>query len=319
MARVSVVTAYEAFQKALTAHGMSPEQAESSAAFFLDAERFGKSSHGAFHLLDYLKALDEKRINPTPRPQIQARGSVIRVDADQGLSQFAFHQALDSVLDTARAQGVAICAISNTYTTGELGWYPRELSRHGMISLTTTNSPALIALGKDGRRSVGTNPIAFGVPGALNIDQAMSNTAYVSVRQRASRGQDLPDGWAVDKDGQPTTSSDAAVEGALLPFGGQRGGNIALITEMLAILAGGVPSITASKAPHGSPSVGLFSVVLNPEAFGEGVLETLSAHLGVLSGEYEVYIPGRDRMRAELPDEVDIDDAVWENVLRQGR
>lgn len=318
MVRVSTTTASNAFYAALTAHGMSPEQAKSSAAFFLDAECFGKTSHGAFHMLDYLKAMDEGRINPTPHPTIHAHGAVIRVDADHGLSQFAFHQALDTVLSTAGDQGLAVCAISNTYTTGELGWYPRELSRHGMISLTTTNSPALIALGKDGRRSVGTNPIAFGIPGELNIDQAMSNTAYVSVRQRASRGQDLPEGWAVDKNGKPTTSSDAAVEGALLPFGGQRGGNIALIAEMLAMLAGGVSSTEASTSPNGSPSVGLFSLVLNPEAFGEGVVDKLSAQLGLLHDDFEVYIPGRDRMHAPLPDQIEIDDAVWEQVIQAG-
>ena len=312
---VTADTLRSTFFSALTAHGMNVTQASSTAAVFLDAELAGKSSHGAFHLLNYLDALDQGRINGRARPSASVRGAVVRIDADGGLAQFALKNSVDEVLDVARAQGVAIVAIANTFTTGELGWYPRKLSRHGMISLTTTNSPALVALAETGERVIGTNPIAFGVPGGMLLDQAVSEVAFHTVRQMSQRGEALPAGWAVDGTGAPTTDAAEAVEhGALLPFGGSRGGNLGLTFEMLAMLAGGVSSLEAAAARDGSPRVGLFMVVLDPGHFGADALPRLTSHLAMLAAEHDVYVPGRDTLLGDLPTEVEVDDDVWEQL-----
>ncbi len=312
---VTADTLRSTFFSALKAHGMNVTQASSTAAVFLDAELAGKSSHGAFHLLNYLDALDEGRINGAARPSTSVRGAIVRIDADRGLAQFALKEAIDEVLDVARAQGVAVVAIDNTFTTGELGWYPRKLSRHGMISLTTTNSPALVALAEGGERVIGTNPLAFGVPGGMLLDQAVSEAAFHTVRQMSQRGEKLPEGWAVDGAGAPTTDASEAVgDGALLPFGGARGGNLGLTFEMLAMLAGGVSSLEAAATDGGSPRVGLFMMVLDPGHFGEDALHRLTSHLATLADEHGVYVPGRDTLLGEAPTEVKVDDAVWEQL-----
>lgn len=310
--KLEINTVRDTFHRALRTHGMDEAQAASTANVFLDAELAGKSSHGAFHLLTYLSALDNNSINGHAQPTAEVRGSVITIDANAGLAQFALESHLDSLLATAREQGVAVAAVRNTYTTGELGWYPRFFARHGFISLTTTNSPALVALSETGRRVIGTNPVAFGVPDAMVIDQAISPSAFHTVRQYAERGEELPEGWAVDGSGNPTRDARTAVEeGALLPFGGHRGGNLALMGEMLAMLAGGRSSLSAAEQGNGQPGVGLFSLVLNPGFFAEDALGRLGAQLETLREQHEVYIPGRGR---PTPSEVEIDDATWQKL-----
>ena len=148
--KLGIDTVRTTFFDALRAHGMSEEQAESSAGVFLDAELAGKPSHGAFHLLTYLSALDNRSINGQANPTATARGSVLAIDADDGLAQFALEKHRDQLLDIARTNGVAVAAVRKTFTTGELGWYARFFARHGLISLTTTNSPALVTLSASG-------------------------------------------------------------------------------------------------------------------------------------------------------------------------
>jgi (2R)-3-sulfolactate dehydrogenase (NADP+) len=94
----------------------------------------------------------------------------------------------------------------------------------------------------------------------LTVDQASSSTAFVSVRDAAAQGTPLPEGWAVDADGRPTTDPEAALDGALLPFGGYKGANIALLVELLSSMAGGNWSMDGPPWDSGarSPSVGMF-------------------------------------------------------------
>ena len=89
---------------------------------------------------------------------------------------------------------------------------------------------------------LGTNPLAYGIPRpsgpSLLVDQASSQTAYVNIRSAAAQQRSIPDGWAIDETGRGTTDPSAALRGALLPFGGYKGANIALLVEMLAVLSG---------------------------------------------------------------------------------
>ena len=140
----------------------------------------------------------------------------------------------------ARAEtfGIALFAQKGSYTTGELGYYPRRLAEAGLVALAATSGPALMTVAGAKTPVYCTNPIAFAAPldegPPLIIDQASSATAFVELRRYAERGEALPPGWAVDADGQPTTDPQAALRGALLAFGGARGANIALMVEVLA-------------------------------------------------------------------------------------
>lgn len=264
------------------------------------AELRGKPAVGASHLPDYLDALESGAIDGTAAPTVSRRGSVVSVDARRGTAQRAFDAALPDLSDAVASTGVGVLAIGNSFTCGEVGDYTARLVDRGMVAFAAANSPGNTALGSSGRPVIGTNPLSFAAPAGnrpLLIDQAVSPAAYVTVRQYADSGLELPSGWALDAKGHPTTDAGAALDGALLPDGGHRMGNIGLIVEVLAGLAGGRWSLDAPSFLDGdrSPSTGLFVLAVDPVAFGSaGFPSRLADHLDRLAGDYGVHVPGRD-------------------------
>ncbi|MGW6750157.1 Ldh family oxidoreductase [Streptomyces sp. NPDC055006] len=230
--------------RALRAVGAAQPAARFLTRSVLDAERAGNRAVGLAHLFDYLDAYDDGRIVAGVVPQMtRPAPSCVIADARDGLAQEAFEAAADELFTATRENGMAALWIRGSYTCGELGYYPRRAAERGFTALACANSPALMSLGGSGGAVLGTNPMAYAVPRPdgppVVIDQASSRTAYVNVRRHAQAGEPIPDGWAVGADGAATTDASAALAGALLPFGGHRGGNVALLVELLATLGGG--------------------------------------------------------------------------------
>ncbi len=306
-------------EAASTRAGARPGSARALADATVEAERVGNRAVGVGHLFDYLDGYRGGRIAADAEPEVRrAAPAVLDVDAREGLAQDAFAAARAALVAAAREQGVAVLWIRNSFTCGELGYYPRAMAGEGLIALAAANSPSQISLGGSPSRVLGTNPLAYGFPrpGAtpVVIDQASSATAFVNVRRAAEAGDPIPQGWAVDSAGDPTTDAAAAVAGALLPFGGHRGGNVALLVEILATLSGANFAIDAPRFDQGteSPRIGVFLLCLDPSLFsGSGA--RLAQHLEKLRDAHGVRLPALEL--GELPDEVDIDDAL----LRQLR
>jgi (2R)-3-sulfolactate dehydrogenase (NADP+) len=150
-----------------------------------------------------------------------------------------------------------------------------------------------------------TNPLSFAVPIAdgppLVIDQASSATAFVRIRAAAEVGEAIPDGWALDVGGNPTTDPAAAMKGALLAFGGNRGANIALMVEMLAAgVTGANWSLDAPSFTEGSesPGTGLFIVAVEPKLLDPDFERRAGEQVERLRRRYGVHIPGRARAEA---------------------
>ena len=157
---------------------------------------------------------------------------------------------------TARLFGVAIFTQRNAYTCGELGYFTGRLADEGLVSFAATNGPALLAGAGSTKPVYCTNPMSFAAPveggTPLVIDQSSSATAFVSVRKAAEEGREIPADWALDDAGRPTTDPTAAMQGALLAFGGNRGANIALMVEVLAAgLSGANWSLDAPSISEG--------------------------------------------------------------------
>ncbi|MFF7294181.1 Ldh family oxidoreductase [Microbacterium sp. NPDC008134] len=274
---------------AVRGSGGSERTAAALAASTVAAEQQGKVAVGAAHLLDYLDALAEGRLVPDAIPGVQStRAGVVRVDAAGGTAQAAFDAAFPAFVRAAGEVGVAVLSLRDGYSAGELGYYARRVADRGLIALVCANSPALMSVYSAPVPVTGTNPMAFALPhasGPRSFDQASSATAWVSVRAAADRSEPLPEGWALDAAGAPTTDAGAALDGALLPFGGAKGSNIALMVEMLAVLSGGMFSQDAAPFDSGStsPSLGLFVLALDPEAFDPGYSERVEQHLRALA------------------------------------
>lgn len=273
----------------LRSSGFSDAAAEALAVATVDAERRGKSIVGVGHLFDFVDAAREGRIDPLADPQVSApRASIIRVDARQGVAQHAYQLAKSRLTEAVTHSGIAMLGIGRSYTSGELGYYASDLAADGFVALVGTNSPPLMSVFGAKTTVTGTNPFAFAMPGTPSprvIDQASSEIAWVSIRDAALRGDAIPEGWAIDADGEPTTDAEAALAGALLPFGGVKGSNVAVVIELLAALSGGRFSLDAPSHYEGneSPEVGTWIIAIDPDAFDPDFVARTDAHFARLS------------------------------------
>lgn len=288
--------------------GCDDQNASSLVQATLSAQQFGAQATGVPHFVDYLEALEAGRIDGRATPRIASPlPAMISVDAGGGLAQTGFDLAFDSLVETTRKLGVALFTQSNSYTSGELGYYVRRLAAEGLVALAATNGPALMTARPGGQRVYCTNPLAFAAPGGPDggqvvVDQASSATAFVKLVKAASAGEQIPEGWAIDAAGNPTSDAAQAIEGALLPFGGSRGANIALIVELLAAgLSGANWSLDAGDFRSGgrSPAIGLTVVAIAPPPqMSKRVAEQMQ-RLGSLA----VYVPGKRSANKPTPDD----------------
>jgi (2R)-3-sulfolactate dehydrogenase (NADP+) len=309
--RFALQAATDLAARAIRAAGASDEVALSLARATVSANAHGKGSSGFSHLMDYLSALRAGRIVGDAEPVVTSPApAAIHCDAKGGIAQVGFDRAFDSLSERARTFGIALFAQNGSYTTGELGYYPRRLADAGLVAFAATSGPALMTVSGAKTPVYCTNPIAFAAPldegPPLLIDQASSATAFVQLRHYAERGEALPVGWAVNAEGEPTTDPQAALRGALLAFGGARGANIALMVEVMAAgLAGANWALDAPSFLSGdrSPGAGLLVIVITPSLLAPDFPQRLRLQLDRLA-TLGVHIPGRRAAATEieLPD-----------------
>jgi (2R)-3-sulfolactate dehydrogenase (NADP+) len=293
--------------RACRAAGASEAMAASLAEATVSAEIHGKSSVGFAHLVDYLASLTEGRIQGKAEPEVSFPApALVQVDAHGGIAQLGFDRAFRELGERAKRYGVAVLAQRNSYTTGELGYYVRRLAAADLMGLAMSNGPALMAPPGVGRAVYCTNPVAFATPGldgpSLVIDQASSAAAFIKVREAAARGEAIPEGWAIDRDGAPTTDPTRAVDGTVLTFGGVRGANIALMAEVMAAgLSRSNWSLDAPSFSSGnrSPGAGLLVIALAPRYFDQTFATRLDLHLQTLE-RLGVYVPGRAQIQPSV-------------------
>lgn len=299
MTTLSADEAAKLTTRACIACGASPAMAASLVTATLSAARFGHKDLGFPHLMDYLEALKAGRINGNARPSIRpVLPAFVHADADGGIAQLPFDLAYDDFRKRVFTFGVALYSQKNSYTAGELGYYVRRFALDGIVSIAVANGPALMTTAGSGKRVYCTNPIALGVPTGAGqapvvIDQASSATAFVRVKRAADLHQKIPEGWAVDRSGQPTTDAREAIEGALLPFGGYKGANIALIVELLAAgLSGSSWSMDGADFLTGdrSPDTGMTIIAIAPSAADKGFSERVKTHVERLA-DAGVHVP----------------------------
>ncbi|WP_018150816.1 Ldh family oxidoreductase [Leeia oryzae] len=292
--------------RAAIASGAAIAMAESLAKAIIAAELRGKHPVGIAHFFDYLEAIQQGRIDGFAAPVLSyPTPMIVMSDAKGGIAQLGFDLAFEQLVTSARQSGITIFSQKNAYTCGELGYFAERLAKQGLIALAFGNSPALLAAGGATKPVYGTNPFAFAAPLDNNeivlIDQASSATAFVSIRAAAAKGENIPAGWAMDDKGQATNDPAKALMGSLLPFGGMKGGNIALMVEILAALSGANWSLDAPDFLSGraSPGVGLTIIGICPALFSPDFCHRLTAHTQRLNEDFNVHIPGQRQRAAQ--------------------
>ena len=215
-------------QRALARAGASDEMAVMTARALVAAEAQGLSSHGMGRIPQYALHLRNGRADGTAVPEIIAgRGATILVDAKSGLAFPACALAVAESLRRAHAHGVAFAGVTNSHHFGVAAYHLRPVAESGMVGLAFGNSPAAMPAAGGRRPLFGTNPIAAVFPrrvaAPLTIDLSLSEVARGKVMVAARKGESIPLGWALDRDGLPTTDAKAALDGSMLPMGGSQG------------------------------------------------------------------------------------------------
>lgn len=304
-ARLSLGEAEALCRAAAMRAGASPAQAEALARSVVAAEAEGNASVGLAHFPDYLDALRAGRLKGKAEPAVSRPAPALLVsDAGGGSAHLGFDRAFGDLMAAAGTLGVALFSQNNAYTCGALGYFTARLAEQGFAALAATNGPALLAAPGAKQPVYCTNPLSFAAPvengPPLLFDQSSSPLAFVKLRQMAERGEVLPEGWAIDAQGAPTRDAREAVKGALLAFGGPRGGNIALMVEVLAAgLSGANWSLDAPSFSSGEkcPGTGLFVLALDPALLDPDFPARLKAQAERLEA-LGVHVPGRRRAEA---------------------
>jgi (2R)-3-sulfolactate dehydrogenase (NADP+) len=181
--------------------------------------------------------------------------------------------AVRALAPMAREQGSATLAVRGAGHSGVLSAYVGRLARQGLVALAFANTPPAIAPGP----LLGTNPMALGAPSdpqPIVIDTSISVVARGKIIAASKKGEPIPEGWALDKEGRPTTDAKAALEGSLIPIGEGKGYALAVLVEILAgALAGDIlsPDLPLPwMPPEQAAKPGLLLMALEPGAFGTG-------------------------------------------------
>ena len=219
--------------------GMRNADAASLAESLVDADSHGTSTHGSARVISYVTQLKNGQVKAAPDERIvaDAPGAVL-IDADGSFGAPVGIRAVELGMQRARDLGVALVGVTNVAHFGTAGFYTRYAAERGFMALAMSSSSASVVPFGGRTPRVGNSPMSFATPGSespeLNLDFAQSMAARGKIKLLKDRGEQLPENWAIDTEGYPTTDPDEALRGAVLPSGGHKGSALSLLVEMLA-------------------------------------------------------------------------------------
>jgi LDH2 family malate/lactate/ureidoglycolate dehydrogenase len=231
--------------------GMDDGDAVLLAETLVHADRRGVHSHGVLRIPDYVKKLTSLGVDPNGRPRVVSRrAGAIVVDGGNSMGQIGGTFAMDQAIEAARETGIAFAALGESNHCGALDWYTMRAARHDMIGLAGTNALPTMAPWGGVDKIVGINPLSVALPGARTgifvLDFAFGATAHGKIRVYNQKGSPLPEGWAFDAEGNPTTDAAAALTGLIQPIGGHKGVGLGMVIGMLSTLLSGAEYGTGS-------------------------------------------------------------------------
>lgn len=292
--------------RALVASKTSAANAAVVARALAKAEVDGQKGHGLSRVPSYCIQAKASKVDGHATPAARrARPGVLMVDVAHGFSYPAIELALAELPAMAREAGIATAAFQRSHHCGVAGHPVERLAEQGLVALYVGNGPKAMAAWGGKRSLFGTNPLSFAAPISgrppLVIDMATSQVARGRILTAAQKGEPIPEGWAFDADGKPTTDAKAAMAGTLAPLGGAKGAALALMIEVLAgALVGSHLSFEASSFfddKGGPPSVGQVLIAIDPAGFAGA--ETFAGRIGDIVAAIEgdgARLPGTKRL-----------------------
>jgi (2R)-3-sulfolactate dehydrogenase (NADP+) len=312
---------------ALTRAGASRAMADATARSLVAAEMAGLGGHGLSRVQLYAQHVKAGRASGTAEPRIvHEKGAACLIDAQGGLAYLAMELATREAVRRARESGVAFCGVTRSHHCGAMDYHLAPLAEAGLIGIGFTNSPAAINAWGGTKPLFGTNPIAAVFPrkghAPLIIDLSLTEVARGKIMVAAKEGKPIPEGWAFDAAGKPTTDAKAALTGSMAAIGGVKGVLLALMVELLCCALTGARFGFENDSffePGEPASIGHALLAIDPGALAgsnayEERMETLIA--AVLEDD-GVRLPGERRhtlVAAARADGVAVPDALLKQL-----
>lgn len=307
--------------------GLTRKDAADTVRVLVLADLFGLSTHGLSRVESYGERLLSKGIKAQPNITVeQVAPAMVKVDGDNGVGPLVGMRALEAAMQRAAECGVGVAFARGSNHFGPISPYSLIAAEAGYASVICSNATTTIAPwgGSDAR--LGNSPIGFGVPlpgGApFLLDMAMSVVARAKIRNALKAGQSIPDTWATDAGGRPTTDPRAALDGFLLPVGGHKGYGLALLVDLFAGLLSGAAYLTHVKswvdAPDEPQNLGHCFILIDTKKLGspQWLAERMRDFAAILHGSppvdaaRPVLVPGEielGKMAAQKRDGIRLD------------
>lgn len=266
-------------ESALSSQGLPTKDAHQVATLMAEADMQGSDGHGVIRLPQYIKRIRAGGINKNPKIRVvHERAAMAVVDGDNGMGHLVVSHAVDLAIEKAREAGVAWVSTRYSNHAGPASLYARKPLQHDMLGLyfAVGNANHLPPWGGMDML-LSTNPIAAGIPTEeeppVVLDMATTVAAYGKVKAKAKRGEMMPEGWMIDRQGKPLLDPNKSNEGFLLPIGGHKGYGLALMVGILAGTLGGAAmgrNVIDFNADHVTvTNTGQAILVIDLSAFGD--------------------------------------------------
>jgi LDH2 family malate/lactate/ureidoglycolate dehydrogenase len=282
----------------LTGLGANQEEASIQADVWTEADLRGIHSHGVQRLPVMVTRIQKGLLKVNVAPEkTWSTGAVLNVDGKDGFGTAISETCLRELVPAANKHGVAVLTIRNAAHIGMVGYYAERRAQEGLVCLAFTTTEVLVHPFGGAEALVGTNPIAIGIPGTPRpfvLDMATSVSAMGKIIAFKHRGEKIPEGWAIDKDGNPTTDPEAALHGSLSPAGGPKGYGLGI---SIAMLAGLLPGTEIGRKVLGTLdteyrcTVGDLFILMDPKSFPGG--DTLAQGVKGYLDELRASRPGK--------------------------
>lgn len=302
---ISIEQAFQRCYAALKNSGTAAVNARTTAEALVRAETDGQKGHGLSRVPSYAAQVRSGKVQGHATPQIvELKDGLFRVDAGFGFAYPAIKLALSELAPRTEKLGIAAAAIYHSHHFGVAGHPCEDLAKQGFIAFVYGNTPKAIAPFGARQKVLGTNPVAFAAPlegDPLVIDFALSVVARGKIMAAKQAATEIPQGWALSPEGQPTTDPDTALAGSMVPVGGVKGAALALMIEIMsACLAGAALGIEASSLFEGEgdpPNLGQVIIAVDAQALSAGHFAGRIRDLTALYGTIEgARLPGLKRL-----------------------
>ena len=317
------------------AAGVPKKDADMVADVLIRADLRGVKSHGVSRIPIYIKRVEMGLVNPAVETKVVHETPISAViDGGYGLGQITATKAMELAIKKAKETGIGIVCMNKSHHYGIAAFYSQMAADNDMIGFSCANTTALMAAPGGASKAIGNSPFSFAFPADKQLpvifDAACSAVAQGKIIVANINGQKIPDNWALDSEGNPTTDPAEALKGFLLPMGGPKGYGIAVVMEILAgVLSGSDTGIHLGSIYNdleNPQDCGNFFMAIDLKAFGDvdAFKRRMDAYILDMKngkkaqGTKEIFMPGEIELKKEqasMKDGIEIEDDTFKPLV----